>query len=404
MKLLVVSSWLPDPLGNGSQIRAYQLLRQLSRRHILTLLALGTPRVPEAVGALHDMCKAVEVVPATRLLGNRLGARELLSPVPRYYAQTASPRMAALVAQHVHDHDLAVGLQATAARYLREYRDRPRVFEEAEVAVFLERCRQEADRVKRWRHRLTWLKFKHFTRRLVNDFEQTTVVSAQERDHLVTIGCDVDRISIVPNGVAVRATSPSRVFQQRLIYPGSVTYSANLDAVRFFIREILPAIRRSLPNVVFMVTGSTDGAEISDLVSQNGVTFTGQLPAVDDLIAESAACVVPLRIGGGTRLKVLHAMALGTPVVSTTKGIEGLDVEPGRHVLTADSPQSFANQVLHLLGDTAAQERLAREAQSVARDRYSWEGSGDALELAIRQAVRESAVSGRSVKESRPIR
>ncbi len=127
---------------------------------------------------------------------------------------------------------------------------------------------------------------------------------------------------------------------------------------------------------------------MSDL-AEPGVRFTGSLPEVDSVIAESAMCVVPLRIGGGTRLKVLQAMALSTPVVSTSKGIEGLAIEPERHVLVADSPDAFAAQVLRLLSDAPLVQGLTREALRLARERYAWPQIGDALERVINEAVEE---------------
>jgi glycosyltransferase involved in cell wall biosynthesis len=307
--------------------------------------------------------------------------------VPRYLVQTDSCQMTGLVTSHVRQHDAAIALQLNAASYLQEWSDIPRVFEEAEVTVFRERCVAEPHVFSRWRHRLTWWKFQGFVRGLVNTFDRTTVVSERERDQLRAIGCDVARVAIVPNGAEVSDGRRRAGQCSRLIYPGSVVYSANLDAVRYFIRNVFPLVRRSCPDASFYVTGSTDGVDIRDLANIDRVTFTGNLASVDSLIAESAVCVVPLRIGGGTRLKILQAMALGTPVVSTSKGVEGLDVEPEQHLLVADDASAFADRVVRVIRDSSLADRLAENGRRLVNQRYAWERIGDALESVLQHAV-----------------
>ena len=392
MKLLVVSTWLPYPPDDGSRVRAYHLLRHLARRHTVTLLSFGVPGSPDHLAALRSLYDHVEVVPPTRLNGNRLRKRGLLSPMPRYLVQTESARMKALVAAHVLQHDAAVSLQVNAAPYLAGWPEVPRIFEEVEVGVYRDACLQDTTVLRRWRRRLTCWKVQRFVRGLVNSFDRSTVVSVMERDHLVAVGCDRNRIAIVPNGTNAADVLPPRACRaSQLIYPGSVTYSANLDAVRYFVREILPLVRRVRPDVTFVVTGSTDGVDIGDLAAQEGVSFTGRLPDVDAVLAESAACVVPLRIGGGTRLKVLQAMALGTPVVSTGKGIEGLEVEPERHVLVGDGGPAFGAQVLRLLSAPALAGVLSKNGYGLVRERYGWEAIGGMFERVVEGAVADHA-------------
>ena len=397
MELLVVSTWLPNPPDNGSRIRADELVRQLARRHSVTLLSFGAPTLPDGLVALRSLCRHVEVVPPTTLRGGRLGMRGLLSPVPRYFVQTESARMGSLVAAHVLRHHAAMALQVNAALYLSRWQAIPRIFEEVEVGIYRDAPSREASAAGRGRRRLTRWKSRRYFRGLVNRFDRSTVVSETERDQLVAIGCDRNRIAVVRNGMhAPEVLLPRAVRAWQLVYPGSVTYSANLDAVRHFVREVLPHVRRARSEVTFVVTGSTEGVEIADLAACEGVTFTGHLPDIDPLVMESAACVVPLRIGGGTRLKVLQAMALGTPVVSTEKGIEGLDVEPGRDVLVADGSQSFAAQVLRVLSEPALAAALSTNGHRLVRERYGWDAIGEVLEAVVHAAVDDHASRSRA--------
>jgi glycosyltransferase involved in cell wall biosynthesis len=392
MNLLVVSTWLPYPPDNGSRLRAYQLLRHLARRHTLTLLAFGEPGAPADLDTLRSLCAHLEVVPPTRLSGGRLRTRGLLSPVPRYFLQTESRQMRSLVAAHVDRHDAAIALQVHAARYLSGCPGVPRVFEEVEVGTYRDAPPAGTSPLGRARRRLTWWKYRRFVRGLVDEFDKSTVVSEVERGHLLTIGCDPDRVAVVPNGADAAEVLPPRTpVAGRLIYPGPVTYPANLDAVRYFVREVFPLVRRARPDATFVVTGSTGGVDLGDLAARDGVSFTGRLPQVESMLSESAACVVPLRVGGGTRLKVLQAMALGTPVVSTRKGIEGLEVEPGREALVADDGPAFAAGVLRVLNEPALANALSTAGHRLVRSRYGWDAIGDALERVVQRAVADHA-------------
>jgi glycosyltransferase involved in cell wall biosynthesis len=389
VRIVVVSSWLPWPLDNGSRVRAYHLLRELSRRHTLTLLTFGTVQDASDLAPLDALCERVELIERVVPPAGRLGSRGLLSTVPRHLVQTESKQMRVFVREAVGRHDLALALQLDAARYLDGECRLPCVFEEAEVSVLREAYSREQRPLQRLRRGLTWLKHRSFVRSLANRFDRVTVVSEVERRHLEAMGCDATRIAIVPNGVEIPAIPPSLVRTARLVYPGPVTYFANLDAVQYFIEDIFPLVRRSRPGLTFWVTGLAEGVELGRLRAAEGVTFTGRLPQVETFVAESAVCVVPLRIGGGTRLKVLQAMAVGTPVVSTSKGIEGLDVEPERHVLVADTPDAFARQVLRVLDDSLLAARLAEASRRLVEERYTWGLIGEALERVIAAAVRE---------------
>jgi glycosyltransferase involved in cell wall biosynthesis len=387
MKILVVSTWLPYPLDNGSRVRAFYLLRHLSRRHTITLLSFGEPDLADDLADLQEFCEQIEVIrPIYREFP---WYRGFLAGTPRHFGRVDNFEMRTRVAAQISRHDAAVALQVDAARYLAEWPNIPRVFEEAEVTLFKERYERAPD----WKHRVrdgvTWWKFRRFIRHLIGGFERTTVVSRQEREHLRDLGCDPSRIDVVPNGVEVTATVRPATRVNRLIYPGSVMYSANLDAVSFFAHEVWPAVRAVRPDLSFWITGATDGVDVAEVARVPGVRFTGRLPSVESVIAESVVCVVPLRMGGGTRLKVLQAMALGTPIVSTTKGVEGLELEPGTHALVGDTAVELAQHVLRLLDQPLLAAHISAEASRLVAERYSWTSAGAELERTLERAVVE---------------
>jgi glycosyltransferase involved in cell wall biosynthesis len=194
---------------------------------------------------------------------------------------------------------------------------------------------------------------------------------------------------VVPNGVDLDryrgdfgAPEPST-----LVFPGALTYSANFDAVEFFLHKIFPLVKAVRPETILRVTGKTDGVPVDRLPLDEGVILTGYLDDVRPTVARSRVCVTPLLSGGGTRLKILEAMALGTPVVSTRKGAEGLDVTSGEDILIADGPNEFADAILRLLGDETLRARLVANGRKLVQERYGWNRIGRKLNCFLRQVV-----------------
>jgi glycosyltransferase involved in cell wall biosynthesis len=165
------------------------------------------------------------------------------------------------------------------------------------------------------------------------------------------------------------------LFERRpdsLVYNGALTYAANYDAVQYFLERIFPQVKREVPQATLTVTGTTEGVAVSGLPKEDAVVFTGYVDDIRTVVGRSTVCVVPLRQGAGTRLKILEAMALCTPVISTSKGAEGLEVVDGQHLLVADTPGDFAAQTVRLLQDAPLRRRLAQQALQLVHDRYAW--------------------------------
>ena len=246
--------------------------------------------------------------------------------------------------------------------------------------------------VQRARWWLSWQKGRWYEARSDPRFDLVTMVSVADRQAtLDTVGADRLRVEVVPNGVDCTYNHPDLV-QPRpgaLVYNGSLTYSANLDAMRWFLAEIYPRIRGQQPDASLTITGTTKGVDLTSLGHDDTVHLTGHVEDVRLPVAEAAVCVVPIRQGGGTRLKILEAMALGTPVVATSKAAEGLDVADGEHLLLADDPETFARHTLALLRDTALCARLAGNARRQVAALYDWEPIGARFVDLVEETVRE---------------
>ncbi len=391
MRVLFLSGWFPYPADNGSRIRILNILRQLADDgHRISLLSFARrPPAEDALAAVRRLCSDVQVAPHVEFHPGRLRALlGLFATRPRSFTDTYSRPMANLVraACAAQRYDVVIASTVQMAPYALLVEGAPRLLEEVELATL----REQAARghwARRIRYGLTWRKTARFVRRMVERFDACTVASAQERAILTGVAPDYHRVAIVPNGVDLDAYAGDLGAPEpnTLIHTGALSYRANYDAVAYFLGEVYPLIRQRRPAAMLRITGSTGGLNLRGLPASPGAVYTGYLPDIRPALAQSWVSVVPLRIGGGTRLKILEAMALGTPVVSTSKGAEGLDVRPGENILIGDTPASFASAVLGVLEDPSLRARLAAGGRSLVGERYGWQRIGEGFRALVRE-------------------
>lgn len=382
MNILFLSTWFPFPPDNGSKIRVYHLLRALAQRHEVTLVSFAwdtaQPQTPDGL----PFCQTTHVLPcdpfqrstfaqATRYLSL---APVVTRPIPemqrlvaRVLAETAFD---AVIASTEVTATYALQTSGATARILEEHNSFSRMMED--------RYRAAPHPLQRLNHWISWQKTRRYEAALFRKFSQIVMVSEEDRLACEHLPGQHTPVAVIPNGVDCAHHRPglADVRPNTLIYNGALTYSANYDAMQYFLAEIYPRIRQALPQVTLRITGSTKGVDLSGLQLDESVHLTGYVEDIRLPVAGSAVCVVPLRQGGGTRLKILEAMALGTPVVATSKGAEGLDVADGEHLLIADDPAAFAEAVLRVLRDPALRKRLALNARGLVESRYDWETIG----------------------------
>jgi glycosyltransferase involved in cell wall biosynthesis len=246
------------------------------------------------------------------------------------------------------------------------------LFEEIELGLMHGQYTRAKNGLHRLRYGLMWAKHSRYLNSLLEHFAVATVASVQERELLSTVAPRFDAIEIVPNCVDLPDYAGMTVGPEpgSLVFTGAFTYHANYEAASWFVSEVFPRVKAQYSGAKLTITGDHAGLPFPPAPD---VMLTGFVPDVRPLIAGAWAAIVPMRQGGGTRLKILEAMALGVPVIATSKGAEGLDAEPGRHLLVADEPAEFAEAVVELLRSPARRQSLAEEALQLVARRYDWQ-------------------------------
>ncbi len=399
MRILALTSWWPEPADNGSRLRIANLLRALAKYHEIHLISFIQETVcDDQIEKMRNICASVEIV-QQRTWNPRPGEQiqSLWHTEPASFRATWSSEFDHCVRRRadVCPPDIVIAFQINTARYALNVPNVPRFLEELEIGSIHTDFILEQTPHRRLRAWLTWQKHASYVSSLLRHFDACTVVSEKERQLARTIAPFMQEIHVLPNGTDVNITGTDWGEPQKdtLIYPGALTFDANFDAVRHFLNDIYPRIRAVRPNVRFVVTGKAPPEQRAGLPQMEGVELTGYVPNVHPLIARSWCEVVPLRHGGGTRLKVLEALALGTPVVSTPKGIEGLDLEHNVHVLIAQTAEAFADATLDLLERPDMRARLAAEGRRRVVERYDWRVIGEQFNSLLNHVVEKSQIA-----------
>jgi sugar transferase (PEP-CTERM/EpsH1 system associated) len=397
MRILALSWWFPYPPDNGARLRVYNLLKQFSSEHQVTLVAFSREaRDASYLDSLKPYCQEVYLLPGRAFQRTSLKAWVgLLSTKPRAVVNTYDPKAAARI-QRIASNGrfdalvaFEIGAAVDVAPYVAAIKGIPAVLEDLELAVLKEQSGIQRNAWGRLRYRMTWWKMRRFTAQMLRRFDVCTVASAQERANLLEIVPNYRGVEIIPNGIDTELYGSDYGLPEpdTLIFTGGLTYNANFDAMHFFLGEVFPLLKTRRPSLRLRITGSTGGVPVDDLPLTSGVSFTGYVDDIRPLVARSQVCVAPMRIGGGTRLKILEAMALGTPVVSTSKGAEGLEVVSGRDLLIADEPAEVADAIVNLLEDHELREVLSRNGRELVKAKYDWNVIGQQYQTILRQLI-----------------
>ena len=394
-RILVISPWLPEPPFWGSAIRVRELVRTLSRRHSVTLVAYSHWWEEKHLSAVRDLCESVHTVKTTWRDGPDPAGRlkSFFFREPHLFRRLGGPAMQAtvdgLLARGNFD---LVQVESSQMTGLDLSRAPATVLDEhnIEYELLARSVRFERSLPLKAFGLLEYLKVRRAERRAWRLFDGCVVTSEREVPEISAF-TEGRPLAVVPNGVDLDYFAPQRgVSVSGLVFTGLMRYRPNIDAVTHFVTEVLPLIHESRPDVTLTIVGWGSNDEVRALLGPR-VVATGQVPDVRPYLAGAAAVVAPIRMGSGTRLKVLEALAMAKPLVSTSQACEGLDLVDGRHLLIANDPRRFADGVLRVLADPVYGARLGEAGRSIVAARYGWDSAVAQLEQ-----LHERVLAGKS--------
>lgn len=395
MRVLQLAPRVCWPLDTGAKLRNYHLARVLSCDARVTLLAFGDSSGAEP-HAVYD-----EIVTVPRGSGYSLG--KLLrgavgrTPLPllNYTSQEMTGAVSRLFAEN--EFDVVQVESIHLMNYLRTIRASSKRaivicdWHNIESELMLRYSEQEKSAPRRAYARRTARLMKDFEQRALAEFDAHLAVSERDAEALRSVNPSA-KVFVIENGVD-RAHYSSVAYKsgkpKRIVFVGSMDYHANVEGAVMFARNVWPAIHQHKPLLTFTIVGKDPAPAVRDLSSIKGIEVTGSVPDVRPYYREAVAAIVPLNVGGGSRLKILEAMAAGVPVVSTNLGAEGLQVRDGENILIADGEDRLTKAVIDLVNDEKLRAQLVSGGHALVAERYDWARLGAKLSECYQQLLSE---------------
>jgi glycosyltransferase involved in cell wall biosynthesis len=404
--ILFLTQIVPYPPDSGPKVKTWHVLRHLVERgHRVTLASFIRPEEEASIETLRELCHAVYTVPIHRsrpadlvywLRGHVTGRPFLIERDDLSAMHELVQRiLAAEAIDAIHADQLTMtqfalrasrGSDRFGQKSISSTRASPALIFDAHNAVWtiVERMRQNAPWFLKPVLALETKRIKHYEGYIVRKFDHTLAVTETDRRALLEAASSnfngskpaSIEIPVIPIAVDTGQLGPISRFpgSVNILTLGTLHYPPNADGIRWFVREILPLIQKQVPEVTLTIIGKNPPKDFVERASQEpqSIHVTGYVPDLVPHLEKAAIMVVPVRAGGGMRVRILEAFAHAIPVVTTTIGLEGIDAQPGEDVLVADSPADFAGAVTRLLRDDSLQSRLATNGRRLAEQRYDW--------------------------------
>ncbi|MBK8227364.1 MAG: glycosyltransferase [Flavobacteriales bacterium] len=387
MRLLVLLSRVPYPLEKGDKLRAYHLIARLAKRHEVHLVCLSdTPTDPAHMDHLARFCTSIEVVRIQRWrivlkLFTALFSRLPVQVVYFHHAH-AQRRIDAAIDRIRPDHVLCQLVRTT--EYVRHRYELPKTLDYMDtLSKGMERRTETAPWYLKPIFRLETRRLIRYENLMFDQFDHQVIISTQDRDYIYHPWRD--RMAVVPNGVDMEHFTPQEekpTFD--LVFTGNMNYPPNIDSVLFLVNKVLPLVRQAKPGTNLLISGVDPSASVRDLARKDPlITVTGWVKDIRSSYAASRIFIAPMQIGTGLQNKLLEAMAMRMPCITSALANNAVGAPPGDAVLIGETPEDYARLVLRLLDDAEERERIARNGYAFVRERFDWDRSAASLEQLI---------------------
>ncbi len=411
MKILLVSPHLPYPgIGSGGGSVIFNYVKHLAKRHEISFLCFIIPEDEGHVSDLRMYCQRVETIPI-KCNRHRSKIGVLLSRCKKLFLVFFSKKplkVALLYSKHMErkiiellqtgSYDVVQFEYAEMGQYITAVNNLPSVLSELEASMIL-RYRyfgSVKNTLKRVFYFMEWLKWMRYETSILKKFDKILTLTREDKILLKTFVPEAN-ITSISTGMDIAEEGFSKlsneVIPHRLMFFGDMYYKPNLDAVIYFCKEIFPIIKNKIPNISLYIVGPHSSTEVEGLRADPNITVMGYVRDLDSLIRKAAIVVVPIRLGGGIRIKTLHAMAMGKAVIATSLGAQGIDVIPEENIIIANEPEIFAKRTIELLENGQLRQRLGRNARKLIKEKYQWEPVIKKLERIYEEAVSFNSLS-----------
>lgn len=381
MKIFVLLSRVPFPIEKGDKLRAYHQIRCLSKHNEIILCALSdAPVHPEALKILRAFCREVHILPIHKMgmIWNVIRAFFTGKPlqVGYFYRHDAQLKINALIEQSKPDH---IYCQLTrVSEYVKESK-LPKTLDYQDVfSMGAKRRAESSSPIVKLLFMMEYRRLLHYEYNIFAKFDHKTIISRPDREllpHPLR-----NEVAVIPNGVDYGYFSPVKMMKTHdIVFTGNMGYPPNIDAARFLAEEIFPIVLTQFPKATLLLAGANPHTNVQALQSPN-VTVTGWLPDIRESYAASRIFIAPMRIGTGLQNKLLEAMAMQLPCITSMLANQALGAKENEEILVGNTAEEYANHIIRLLKDETHADILAKNGHAFVKREFSWENATEMLE------------------------
>jgi glycosyltransferase involved in cell wall biosynthesis len=390
MKILLTCKEFPHSKVIGGPIIIYNRLKHLSKNHTVSLAAFCKEDEKKYIPSVQDYCHDLRLIPLPPQRSRLAVCRDFFfSPVPHYFLRVhKSQEMSRAIADMVvkDKYDFVIAEYSVMGQFIHRNPLLPAVRRIMSVHECYYLARLKDFRHYRWgrkklKEAINLKGLKKYEFDMYEEADKVLTLTPQGKNELLDIRPALD-IGIVPHGVDVEHftySGPGKE-EQSIIFVGNYLHYPNADAVLYFAREIWPRVKHNTPQLKFTIVGQAPPPEIKKLEEDPAIAVTGRVDDVTPYLRKSTIFICPVRLGGGFRGKILEAMAVGRPIVSTSLGAEGIPAQSGKNIILADNPEDFALGIERLLKDDSLYDQISRFGRKLVEDKYAWGKGVEVLE------------------------
>lgn len=385
MKIFVLLSRFPYPLEKGDKLRAFHQIKELSRNNEIILCTLSDEKVSkESIKILSEFCSEIKVIRLhkwsiyLKLIWKQLFSNESLQ-VAYFYNNKAQKVIDGLLQKHQPNHIYCQLIRV--AEYVRNSKI-PKTLDYMDaLARGMERRVEEAPFYKRWFLKTETTRLKRYEHFIFDDFDNTTIISEQDKNLIVNIKNDTT--VIVPNGVDYQTYQHKDIQKEyELIFTGNMAYPPNVDSAVYLANKIMPLVWQQKPNTKLVIVGAKPAPKVQKLKNSK-IIVTGWVDDISAYYAKSKVFIAPMQIGTGLQNKLLEAMAMNLPCITSNLANNALNAEPNKSVLIGENPNDYANHIVQLLDNKDLYQKIANNGFRFVKENYTWQGSTSILENLI---------------------